>query len=948
MPNYPYDEIGTQYDREFVAGLNKNFDEVEQDVREVTEPLKAVLDGEFDSAALATNFEERALEKLAEIQPDFYQFKTDTAAQFEHTANSITDIEFKKVDYAYLDSVIASLSVSGGPRDVFYSIAALKNAFPNGAIGIYLVFDSSLTDGAHMFRWVTNDWIDLGPSGTTAINEDTIDGKMIKQDEMDLSHLNYGIGTIFDGLIQPANNTAIVYDYYYVPKGTVIYPTQGFEFKVYEYDGNNKWSQTVNPSWSTNRVTIERTCYIRWAVRFANGTAFTDPVSVGRSLRIYKTPQMRYLENELREVKTNEVNASRIESGLLDNFFSIADESTAIWVPGTLTPTGSAAESTTRMRTDFIQAKKGSYIELINPILYKFAILQYDENKKFIESYGWNATPGMTVKKDGLIRILFAKISDSSLTSESDITLGKFKMKILKEDKQREYTDKLIEKNLEVGATRLESGLLNTIFDIKTENDVVWSMGTLTGTGGDSPATNRMRTNYIKAKKGTVIEIKNPTEYKFSIYQFDSTYQLLKIYGWTDTPPIKVVDTDGFIRIQFSRNGNTEITPEHYANDKFKMIILDELKGSNALTNDAIYASEYLPEITKTKKAYRNDYASERLGYIFITDLHDDTNSQHTMTMRQIDAVCEIAKTTDIAFVAIGGDLTSGNLADKEVSKDRAREVLEKLHSIGKPIIVVRGNHDDNSHYYTGTAANWGETIPLTNLITPEEWNGYAVSPYLKGKKVDTSRTSTYFYEDIDERKVRVFSLDFIDYGFPKDTNNDGFADKMTTGYGYMGFSDDQIKWFAQSLLDTPLGFNVIVLSHGPTRGELNNGNYTPLFAATINDLMNAFNKKLTNSYGGVDYDFGFGGRTGKIISLSYGHVHADKVTTYPDVGDIPMIATGCSLFRSGEATNPIIGYDYQPNRVRSTISEAIFDVISIKESGVKAIRFGAGEDRVI
>lgn len=81
MPNYPYDEIGTQLDRTFVQGLNKNFDDVEQDLIGVIEPLQAVLDGKFEDAALATEFEARAQAKLEEIQPEFYEFQTDTAAQ---------------------------------------------------------------------------------------------------------------------------------------------------------------------------------------------------------------------------------------------------------------------------------------------------------------------------------------------------------------------------------------------------------------------------------------------------------------------------------------------------------------------------------------------------------------------------------------------------------------------------------------------------------------------------------------------------------------------------------------------------------------------------------------------------------------------------------------------------------------------------------------------------
>lgn len=85
MPNYPYDEIKTQINREFVAGLNKNFDEVEQDLNEVIGPLQAVLDGKFDDASLATEFEARAQAKLEEIEPQFYEFQTDTTAQLAET-----------------------------------------------------------------------------------------------------------------------------------------------------------------------------------------------------------------------------------------------------------------------------------------------------------------------------------------------------------------------------------------------------------------------------------------------------------------------------------------------------------------------------------------------------------------------------------------------------------------------------------------------------------------------------------------------------------------------------------------------------------------------------------------------------------------------------------------------------------------------------------------------
>lgn len=83
MPNYPYDELDIKFDRPFVSGLNKNFDDVEQDINGVVGPVQALLDGNFDSAALVTEFEARAQAKLEEIQPDIFGFQTETRALIE-------------------------------------------------------------------------------------------------------------------------------------------------------------------------------------------------------------------------------------------------------------------------------------------------------------------------------------------------------------------------------------------------------------------------------------------------------------------------------------------------------------------------------------------------------------------------------------------------------------------------------------------------------------------------------------------------------------------------------------------------------------------------------------------------------------------------------------------------------------------------------------------------
>lgn len=69
----------------------------------------------------------------------------------------------KKSDKTYVDSMLSSIA-QGGPRELFYSLAALMAKYPNGEEGTYLVFDSSNTDGAHVYMWDKSGvvWKDLG------------------------------------------------------------------------------------------------------------------------------------------------------------------------------------------------------------------------------------------------------------------------------------------------------------------------------------------------------------------------------------------------------------------------------------------------------------------------------------------------------------------------------------------------------------------------------------------------------------------------------------------------------------------------------------------------------------------------------------------------------------------------------------------------------------------
>lgn len=86
-----------------------------------------------------------------------------------------------KADKSYVDTMISTVS-DGSPKGSFDSINFLKVAYPSGTNGVFLVNDSSLTDGTHKFMWDSSAsvWNDLGVYSTgdyLSSRSETIVGK---------------------------------------------------------------------------------------------------------------------------------------------------------------------------------------------------------------------------------------------------------------------------------------------------------------------------------------------------------------------------------------------------------------------------------------------------------------------------------------------------------------------------------------------------------------------------------------------------------------------------------------------------------------------------------------------------------------------------------------------------------------------------------------------------
>lgn len=87
--------------------------------------------------------------------------------------SDVADVARLKADRTYVDAMLSSIA-SGGPKELFYSLDALKAKYPNGGQGTYLVFSSSHQDGAHIYIWQLDSWKDLGVYQAESVADEAI------------------------------------------------------------------------------------------------------------------------------------------------------------------------------------------------------------------------------------------------------------------------------------------------------------------------------------------------------------------------------------------------------------------------------------------------------------------------------------------------------------------------------------------------------------------------------------------------------------------------------------------------------------------------------------------------------------------------------------------------------------------------------------------------------
>jgi hypothetical protein len=324
------------------------------------------------------------------------------------------------------------------------------------------------------------------------------------------------------------------------------------------------------------------------------------------------------------------------------------------------------------------------------------------------------------------------------------------------------------------------------------------------------------------------------------------------------------------------------------------------------------------------------------LRFIYITDLHHELDGNQ---LRAADAVRDLAVRLQADFVLCGGDLSiNGPKADALAAQ---QEITSALVVPGIPLLIAKGNHDDNSIYDA-------EHCPGSsrNVIFPRETRDILLAGLKERARFDDHRPEgLYYFVDFPTKQTRVIVLDCND--LPYSLNEKG--ELKYPGQWQYAFSSSQMNWLAKEALDLRdhRDWKVLIASHVPLLQDgVIGADYAITGERILWGIVQAFRHggtfELEEGEGDLvcqsAADFRAQG-PGIVVGCLFGHVHTDQVI---DRDGVPHISTinACTHQEFPEC----------PERLVNTVSETALDIMTLdyNRSMIYIHRFGAGNHREI
>lgn len=572
--------------------------------------------------------------------------------------------------------------------------------------------------------------------------------------------------------------------------------------------------------------------------------------------------------------------------------------------------------SNIRLTTNFIKVDGGVFnIDIKNG--YKYSITTFNNAQGYKNEYGWT-DKCQDYKYDGCGYVRLVIYDPLNRNDVIDI-----------EDVRQ--------------SINISNGIINTkivdIYNTKSiKLDVKFEQGNIVN-NTDTASPNYIRSGIIKLPwKNAKIKITVKDSIKYNIIEYNTDYDLKKEHGLSDNYSANIISTNNIKVVLCDTTWSGTLTPQNIG-DKFNAELL--------LDNNKLQ-SYYDSEITEIIDKGMNVYSNNGLNFLFITDSHYEYISpNHEVTSdiieSQLKSIVEITKKYPVDCVIHGGDLLHGSNKGKTVPFEVYKKVVNCLSEVKCPVFFVRGNHDDNMYYSErpDSSKPYNDYVPVSNLITDDEWLGRLQKPLCRRGMVHDSQknNSTYYYYDFEDKKVRLIILNAYDY--PIIDKGDGYAQWVSESWNK--FSDRQQQWLVEEALTIKENWKYIIAVHGILVDGTGDAKITN--ADKIVNIFEALNSRTSYIDETLSINKNFSDYKSKIKCVIYGHTHAD---IYSRKNGIDYICTGSSKISTHNAPDHTIEYYYIPVRKKLDITESLFDLYSVQDNSINRIRFGAGIDQVI
>lgn len=417
-------------------------------------------------------------------------------------------------------------------------------------------------------------------------------------------------------------------------------------------------------------------------------------------------------------------------------------------------------------------------------------------------------------------------------------------------------------------------------------------------TGTDADTAGYIRSVGLQKiqTQNSVLIVNAPTGYQYAWYFYDENQKFQGATRWmTKNDAYKITDSQvgWYVRCVMYSNGTLSI-------DAIDIILagsavtdilnqLMEQQGSSELLGEEVLSSADKLELNVTKASLQSVCDVNCIVIPFLADLHIACPTEKTAEeiaegaakiRRHIACYNLLAKEFDFDLCAYGGDyLNNSSQTNKETALAALKAVRILIDKGDKsiPVIVAKGNHDDNT-MYTDYKNGYVDSQNLYKLVTGKDAR--------KSKRDAEFLDRSYGYYDIPNKKVRVFMLNSVD--LPTTVTSDN---KLLYGaQNDTGFSQEQIQFVADHLIFKEEGWQVLFLSHHPlvtlAHEDKETGGGVAGVTAThggqaMLDLIVAFKNKGQGTVKNVaadfevsvDYDF-TQNKSSTVIASICGHTH--------------------------------------------------------------------------